>query len=101
MIYHVAQAAYLRVGLGNIEGLCEGVNVYPTCAYTRYSLMLKCQFSDLGVLLSRLTIGRSQVATGAHSIEKLNMKDSMWKWQQRKGEAHDACHQPQLPQPTA
>ena len=42
MIYlNMVQAAYLRVGLGNIEGLCEGINVYPTCAYTRYSLMLK------------------------------------------------------------
>ena len=37
----MAQSAYLRVGLRNIEGLCEGINIYPTCAYTRCSLMLR------------------------------------------------------------
>ena len=37
----MAQAAYLRMGLGNIKGLCEGIHVHPPCLHTRRPLMLE------------------------------------------------------------
>ena len=75
MIYlNMVQAAYLRVGLGNFEGLCEAINVYPTYAYTRYSLMLKWTIQRSGCTVKSLDDGQELSCDRSHFIENLNMK---------------------------